>query len=154
MKISPLRDHMSFIDEIAELHHSEWAHLSPGLTLEARKTALRNSAIREGMPTIYLAYEGDEFIGSAALIDHDMDTHPELSPWLAAVFVKERWRGQGIATLLVKHCETKASRASIEKLYLFTEFASQLYAKLGWESVERCKYKGVEVDVMCKTLAS
>ncbi len=154
MKIAPLSDHMTFVDEIAQLHQAEWAHLSSLPTVDARKTALQNAAGREGVPSIYIAYKNHEFVGSAALIEHDLDTHLELSPWLAAVFVKEKWRGRGVATLLVDHCEAEAKSIGVKTLYLSTELATQLYAKLGWKVIERCQYKGAELDVMCKNLSS
>ena len=145
---------MAFVDEIAQLHQAEWSHLSSLPTVDARKTALTNAAGREGVPSIYIAYKNNELIGSAALIEHDLDTHPELTPWLAAVFVKEKWRGSGVATLLVDRCEMEAKRIGVKTLYLSTEFATKLYAKLGWEIIERCQYKGAELDVMCKNLSS
>jgi len=154
MKIAPLSNHMAFVDEIAQLHQTEWAHLSSLLTVEARKTALKNAAGSEGIPSIYIAYKNNEFVGSAALIEHDLDTHLELGPWLAAVFVKEKWRGHGVATLLIGHCENEAKRIGVKTLYLSTQFATQLYASLGWKTIERCQYMGVELDIMCKTLSS
>ena len=154
MEIAPLADHMEFVDEMAQLHQAEWAHLSSILTVKDRKNALENAAGREGIPSIYIAYENNEFIGSVALIEHDLDTHLELSPWLAAVFVKERWRGQGIATLLVSFCEVQAKQIGVKKLYLSTELATQLYSKLGWEVIERCEYRAIELDIMFKKIAS
>ena len=70
------------------------------------------------------------------------------------VFVKEKWRGSGVATLLVDRCEVEAKRISVKTLYLSTEFATKLYAKLGWEIIKRCQYRGAELDVMCKNLSS
>ena len=154
MNIAPLSRHMTFVDEIACLHQAEWAHLSSLLTAEARKNALKNAAGTEGIPSIYVAYKVNEFIGSAALIEHDLDTHCELGPWLAAVFVKEKWRGNGVASSLIGHCENEAKRMGVKTLYLSTQFATQLYVGLGWGTIERCQYKGVELDVMCKTLSS
>lgn len=154
MKISPLVEHMNFLGEIAKLHHAEWGHLNPSNKLENRIASLEKLARREGIPVIYIAHADNKFIGSAALVEQDMPTlHPELSPWLAAVFVKEQWRGQGIATRLVKHCEAQAIAAGIEKLFLFTESASELYKALGWQEFESCTYKGAQVQVMYKELA-
>lgn len=154
MNIAPLSDHMSFVDEIAQVHQAEWAHLDRGLTLESRKAALKSAAGREGIPSVYVAIDSDEFIGSAALVDQDLDTHLELSPWLSAVFVKEEFRTRGIATLLVERCEAEAKKIGIHKLYLSTESASGLYEKLGWQTIESCIYKGAKVHVMYKDFAS
>ncbi len=154
MKIAPLRNHMDLINEIAALHQAEWAHFDPDFTVETRTAALTQIAAHAGIPSIYVATEKSALCGTAALVEHDMDDHPELSPWLSAVFVKEAWRGRGIAKALVRHCEQKAHHAGAEKLYLFTEFAAKLYATLGWKTLERCYYKGTEVEVMFKELGA
>ncbi len=154
MEIIPLADKKEFIMELAELHHTEWKHLSPSLTLEARAQAIADAAGREGIPSIFIATSGCQVIGSAALVQNDMDTKPDLSPWLAAVYVKERFRHQGIATELIARCEDEAARVNVDTWYLYTEFSAKLYEKLGWNHMERCEYKGVTVNVMYKQIAS
>lgn len=139
---------------MAELHHSEWKHLNPSLTLEGRIEAISKAAGQEGIPSIFVAVSGSQLIGSAALVQNDMDTKPDLSPWMAAVYVIESFRHHGIATELVARCEAEAVRSNADIWYLYTEFASKLYKKLGWCHLERCEYKGVTVDVMCKQIGS
>ena len=154
MEIVPLADKKDFIAELAELHHSEWKHLNPSLTLEGRTEAISKAAGREGIPSIFVAVSGGQLVGSAALVQNDMDTKPDLSPWLAAVYVKESFRHHGIATELVARCEAEAAHSKADTLYLYTEFASKFYEKLGWRHLERCEDKGVTVDVMCKQIGS
>ncbi len=154
MKILPLADRRELIAELATLHHAEWKHLNPSLTLTERTESIAEAAGKEGIPSIFIATLGNQLVGSAALVENDMDTRPELSPWLAAVYVKERFRHQGIATELIARCEEEAIRSKANTWYLYTEFASSLYEKLGWCHMERCEYKGVTVDVMCKRIAS
>jgi N-acetylglutamate synthase-like GNAT family acetyltransferase len=153
VQIVPLADKKEFISELSELHHAAWRHLNPSLTLQKRAEAIAQSARQEGIPSIFIATSGGQLIGSAALIHQDMDTKPDLFPWLAAVYVKEGFRHQGIATELIARCENEAVRSKANTLYLYTEFASKLYEKLGWRHMERCKYKGVVVNVMCKHIA-
>lgn len=154
MKIVPLADKKEFIAELAELHHAEWKHLNPSLTLEGRAEAIAKAAGREGIPSIFIAMSGSQLVGSAALVQNDMDTKLDLSPWLAAVYVKEAFRHKGIATELIARCEAEAAHSNANAWYLYTEFASKLYEKLGWNRMERCEYKGVTVNVMCKQLHS
>ncbi|WP_085919623.1 GNAT family N-acetyltransferase [Halomonas sp. CSM-2] len=154
MEIVPLADKREFIAELAELHHAEWKHLNPSLTLQGRAEAISDAAGREGIPSIFIAMSGRQLVGSAALVQNDMDTKPDLSPWLSAVYVKEGFRHQGIATELIARCEAEAARSNANVWYLCTEFASKLYEKLSWNHMERCEYKGVTVDVMYKQIAS
>ena len=154
MEIVPLADKKEFIAELAELHHLEWMHLNPSLTLEGRAEKIAEAAEREGIPSVFIAVSGSQLVGSAAIVQNDMDTMPDLSPWLAAVYVKEAFRHQGIATELIARCEVEAARSNANAWYLYTEFASKLYEKLGWCHLERCEYKGLTVDVMYKQIAS
>lgn len=124
MEIVPLADKKEFIAELAELHHSEWKHLNPSLTLEGRTEAISKAAGRKGIPSIFVAVSGSQLVGSAALVQNDMDTKPDLSPWLAAVYVKESFRHHGIATELIARCEDEAVRSNADTWYLYTEFAS------------------------------
>lgn len=153
MDIIPLVDRKEFIPELAALHHAEWGHFTPSPTLEARTEAIGRAAGREGIPSVFIATVDDQLLGSAALVQHDMDDRPDLSPWLAAVYVKTAFRGRGIASRLVARCELEAERAGAGTWYLCTQFASTLYEKLGWQPMERREYKGVMLDVMCKQLA-
>ena len=154
MEIVSLADRKEFISELARLHHAEWKHLNPSLTLEGRAKAIADAAGQEGIPSIFIAVSGSQLVGSAALVRNDMDTKPELSPWLAAVYVKERFRHQGVATSLIARCEDEAVRSNASTWYLYTEFASKLYEKLGWHHMERSEYQGVTVNVMYKKIAS
>ncbi|MEP1895873.1 MAG: GNAT family N-acetyltransferase [Alloalcanivorax venustensis] len=154
MEIVPLADKKEFIAELAQLHHAEWKHLNPWLTLEGRAEAIAEAAGREGIPSIFIAVSGNQLVGSVALVRNDMDTKPDLTPWLAAIYVKDGFRHQGVATELIARCETEAARSNADTWYLYTESASRLYEKLGWRHLERCEYKGVTVDVMRKQITS
>lgn len=154
MEILPLAYRKKFIAELAKLHHAEWRHLNPSLTLDGRAEAIAQAAQEEGVPSIFVAVLGSQLVGSAALVESDMDTKRELSPWLASVYVKKRFRHQGVATTLIARCEDEARRSNVGVWYLYTESASRLYEKLGWRHLERCEYKGVMVDIMYKQIAS
>lgn len=152
MNIIPLGETMEFIEELAALHHSEWGHLNPSLTLEKRIEKLASLTGGRSIPSIFIATSGNELIGSAALVLEDMQSRPDLSPWLAAVYVKEKFRNQGVASALIARCEYEAKRSKIDTLYLYTEFASKLYESLGWRSLESCIYRDVSVKIMYKEI--
>ena len=152
MKIEYLADRPELIPELAELHFSEWSYLNPGESLEGKAGYLRSNCGRNGVPTFVVAVDGTRLIGSASLIAQDMDNRPDLTPWLADVFVKPGYRGQGVATSLIQRIEAEAKSAGIEKLYLYTPDAAGLYLRLGWRTAEACKYKDVDVMIMTKRL--
>jgi GNAT superfamily N-acetyltransferase len=70
----------------------------------------------------------------------DLVSRPDLTPWLASVFVDPPYRGRGYAARLVRRVEEAARAANTGILWLYTEDAEGLYAKLGWKTV------GAELD--------
>ncbi len=106
------------------------------------------------VPFIVVAIKNNQLIGSAALVNEDMKTRKDLSPWLASVFVKPEFRQAGIGTSLVRNIEGEATSRGIRKLFLFTEHACDLYSKLGWYDLEECEYQGVNVAIMFKEFAT
>ena len=154
MKIDFLGNHQNLLPELAKLHFSEWKHLSPDKTLDDRILKLRQMAQSSDVPFVVVAIDNNQLIGSAALVNEDMKTRKDLSPWLASVFVKPGFRKNGIGTELVRHIEDEAKRLGIKKLFLFTEHARNLYSKLGWYDLEECEYEGVNVAIMSKQIAT
>ncbi len=154
MKIDFLGNHQNLLPELAKLHFSEWKHLSSNKTLDDRILKLREMAQASDVPFVVVAIDNNQLIGSAALVNEDMKTRKDLSPWLASVFVKPEFRKNGIGTKLVRHIEDEATRLGIKKLFLFTEHARNLYSKLGWYDLEECEYEGVNVAIMSKQIAT
>ena len=153
MQIGYLADHAAFVPTLARWHHAQWSYLSPGDSVERRIAGLRKQSGRRQIPTTFVAYDttkaGDKvLIGSASLIAQDMDTRPELSPWLASVYVAAEHRRQGIGSSLVRRVVEEAAALGVERLYLFTPDQEQFYAGLGWTTVERCTYRGYPQVVM------
>lgn len=154
MKIDFLGNYIDFVPELAELHFDEWNHLSPEMTLEDRIIKLKEIALSIDVPFMLVAVENNQLLGSAALVKEDMKTRKDLSPWLAAVFVKTKFRGKGIGTKLITSVELEAKKRRKTELFLYTEHASKLYSNLGWQDIEKCKYQGVDVTIMNKRLCS
>ena len=83
-----LSDQIHHVKELATLHQTEWGHLSPGVDVATRMNRLIQAPGRSAIPIVFIAVNGPVLIGSAALVSNDMKDRPELSPWLAAVYVK------------------------------------------------------------------
>jgi GNAT superfamily N-acetyltransferase len=154
MQIDYLAQHPEFIPELARWHHQEWAHLRPGDSIEARISRLRAACGRAEIPTVVVAFTDATLLGSAKLVLHDMDTHMDLSPWLAGVFVSPEHRSQGIGTALVQRAVSEARSLGVQRLHLYTPGAEQFYLRLGWSPVERLTYRGAEVVVMSYSYAT
>ena len=152
MNIEYLEDRPECIAELADLHFAEWSYLNPGETLEGKAEYLKSNCGRNGVPSFVIAVEGTVLMGSASLIAHDMDDRPDLTPWLADVYVKSKFRRQGVATALIRRIEAEAKSAGIARLFLYTPDAAELYRHLGWTIFEKCRYHGVDVVIMTKVI--
>lgn len=150
MHIDYLADHPHLIPELAVLHFAQWGHYRPAQSLEERTRKLEAACGRGGVPSVVVALEGGALCGSAMLIANDMDTRPDLTPWLAGVYVVEACRGKGVASALVARIEDEAALVGVERLYLYTPDAMDLYAGLGWIAEERCEYLSQAVTIMSK----
>ncbi|WP_104204528.1 GNAT family N-acetyltransferase [Billgrantia saliphila] len=149
VRLSPDSDH---VPTVASWTYAEWGHLNPGYTAASWCEAFRRECGDGGVPSIFVAMEGDQPVGTAALMARDMDSRPELTPWLASVFVLPEWRGQGIASRLIRRVEAEAAGCGVDLFYLFTPDQQALYRRLGWQDHEDVDYRGEAVTIMTRRL--
>lgn len=148
MDILDLKEEPEHIPLLAAWHHHEWASLNPGQSLQHRIDKMQCYLGDALIPGTFIAKENDQLIGSAAIVEHDMDNKPELSPWLASVFVDPRYRRKGVGTSLILHVMNKAKEAGIKTLYLFTPNEEAFYEKLGWSTINNELYLDQTVTIM------
>ncbi len=153
--ILPLAECRFVIPTLAAWHHRQWADLNPGDTVEARARRLGDQGRgTEPMPVTWVALSGGAPAGSASLVANDMETRPDLSPWLATVFVEPGQRGRGIGAALVDRVGGEALRLGFRELYLFTPDRAGWYARLGWTEMETVLYRGTRVTLMKRPLGN
>ena len=152
MQLAYLADHEYLISELACLHFAEWSYLRPEETLEGR-TARLQSCCKKGLPTVVIGLLGNDLCGSAMLVPHDLESCPELTPWLAGVFVKPQYRRKGFASVLVARIAQEARALRFPHLYLYTPGSTRLYEQLGWSVLRHASQQGTSVVVMSKALA-
>jgi GNAT superfamily N-acetyltransferase len=158
--IDYLADRPEFVEELAWLSWKEWQEI-----YQKREQTLEDSlknyrermntdrlpltlvALRDGPPSPGYGAAG-KLVGMVSLKFHDMDTRPDLDPWLGGLLVLPEWRNRGVGTMLMHRATEEARRLNVPRLYLWTHSAEQLYDKLGWEVVERTNYFGKEAVVM------
>ena len=137
------------IPTLAAWHHAAWSHLNPGDSIESRIERMRQRYLgAEPLPAMFVWVEGDAVLGSAALVACDMDTRPELTPWLASVYVSDAHRRRGIGAALVRTVTAKARELGFPELFLFTPDKEDFYAGLGWRIFAKELYRGDHVTVM------
>lgn len=151
--IDHLGDHPGAIPQLAQWHHEEWSTLNPSGTVRQRIKALSRHLPRGRIPATYVAVLDGAVVGSASLIERDMASYIEFSPWLAGVYVAPAYRRRGIGSALVRRVAGEAAGFGVSTLYLFTPDREDFYRRLGWEVLERTTYRRHRVAVMVLGLA-
>ena len=152
-----------FVDELGRLSWEEWQEIyrqrqqtledsvknyRERMNIDRLPLTLVAVRARHGQSLTGLAINCRELVGMVSLKFHDMDTRPDLDPWLGGLFVLPEWRNRGVGTMLMHRATEEARRLNVSRLYLWTHSAERLYQKLGWQVVERTDYFGKEAVVM------
>lgn len=148
MYIINLREAPQHIPTIARWHFDEWGYLNPNKTLEYRIERMQRYLSDAPIPSMLIAVENDQVLGTAALVEADMDSHPELTPWLASVYIREDQRGRGLGKKLVKALMDFAGQQGLPRLYLFTPDQAPFYTNLGWQLLAEETYRDTSVTLM------
>lgn len=151
--IEYLADRPEHLPALAEWLHAQWGSLTPGSTLETRAEKMRGQLQRAAVPCAFVALDGDRPAGTASLVAHDMESHPEWTPWLASVYVHRDFRRRGIGSALAERVAEEARALGVAELYLFTPDQQRLYERLGWRRLRQEPYRGWDVTVMLRDLA-
>ena len=88
----------------------------------------------------FVLFDGDRPVGTAGLMRSDLESRPDLTPWLGGLYVEPAFRGRGYATALVRQVEDFARAVAVPVLWLYTLNAKRIYRRLGW------LYAGVEQE--------
>lgn len=148
MKIINLRAAPEHIPTIAHWHQAQWGYLNPAGSVEQRIEKMQRYLTGVAIPSMYICVEDDKVLGTAALVESDMDSHPELSPWLASVYVHADYRNRGIGARLVNKVVAVAKALGYSPLYLFTPDQTRFYQGLGWQFIALESYRGGEATLM------
>jgi N-acetylglutamate synthase-like GNAT family acetyltransferase len=102
----------------------------------------------DSIPQTFIAFVDDKPVGCASVLESDMDTKPDLYPWLASVFVLPEFRHRGIGRKLVHQVMQHTKEAGSKNMYLYTPDRAHFYKNMGWKSMEEVKYHGENVTIM------
>ncbi len=153
MRIVDLADQPWHIPRLSRWHHREWTHLYPQEDVADFARELGACLGDQLVPSTFIALDG-ALLGSASLLAADMLTHPELSPWVASVYVRRAARDSGVGSALIRHIMQLAARERLGTLYLFTPDRVEFYRRLDWVELSRESYQGVPVTLMQVGLAT
>ena len=89
---------------------------------------------RNFLPQWYLLEKEEETIGCVGLVTNDFISRGDLYPWISALYIDKKHRGNAYATLLINRAKDDSRKAGFEYLYLSTEHIGY-YEKYGWRYI-------------------
>jgi GNAT superfamily N-acetyltransferase len=135
--ISDLRQRPEFFDIVADrIWRASWKEI--GYPLDYITGRLTENLNAEPLPIALVAHDGARFLGTASVIVSDLDERPQLTPWIAAVWVEPQARSRGVGGALVERATHDCFALGVNRAYLCARPAlSGFYEPLGWIPVER-----------------
>lgn len=152
IEIAYLADHPEHLHAVASWVYQQWGRYRPDNSVEQTEERYRERLQKDAIPLVMIALEDRKPVGTASLTARDLPSRPDLTPWLAAVFVPAGQRSRGIGSLLVDAVEAAARGLGVETLYLFTPDKEHFYARMGWRTLECTEFRAETVVVMSKRL--
>jgi len=132
-EVLTIADRPDLAPVIAEWLWTEWWHRD--CTLEQTREAISASVATPGLPKFFVFLVSGVPVGTSSLVTADLDERPDLTPWLANVFVIPEVRRRGHVIPLIRTVEDVCRSAAIGTLWLHTERAAHIYARAGWQRV-------------------
>lgn len=152
IEVVHIADRADLAPVVARWMWQEWTRRD-GHSLAGTTAWIAAHDARVGVNQCFVVLEDGVPAGAATLEAEDLDARPDLTPWLANVFVAPSHRGRGHAVRLVRRIEAAARESGVARLYLHTAAATGLYAGLGWSAIGGATHHGHEVTIMARDLS-
>jgi GNAT superfamily N-acetyltransferase len=135
--ISDLRQRPEFFDSVADRIWRTWWQ-PQGTPFEYIRGRLQQNMTAAPIPLALVAHDREIFLGTASVIASDLPERPQLTPWLAAVWVEQSARRCGVGGALVSRALRACRALGFERTYLCARpDMTGFYEKLGWKIIER-----------------
>ena len=152
MEIRFLADCPHVIPTVADWLFNQFGYLEPATTIELVERQLNQRLNTTGCPVTLLSFEGEDLGGTASLIESDLDSRPDLSPWLADVYVHPSSRKHGHGVHLAQGIAECAKRSGFTKIYLYTADQQSFFGRLGWVKLQDWQHHGTIITIMEREL--
>ena len=127
-----------FFDKICDWYYN-WLGIKNNESIEEIKCTFEHSLCKNKLPQTFVALIDGEPAGMYQLsMSDNLNSRPDLYPWLINVYVDEKFRGRNVARELMNTVKENAKELGLTELYLYTKHIG-LYEKFGWKFIEEVK---------------
>lgn len=135
IKIENLLLYPQHLEMVANWVYQEFGADKPDRTLNYVINRFKNRNL-DKIPLSLIALIDNECVGIISIFENDLETRPELTPWLAGLYVNPNYRCKGIADKLINGVLEICKNMNYTTVFLRTERTSDYYKKHGWTFVE------------------
>ncbi len=131
MKIISVREDPSYKTKAIAYFQDSWKSVLPIIYEDCISHSTES---RNPLPQWYLLEKEGQIIGCAGLIANDFISRGDLYPWVCAVYIDEKHRGNAYGALLLEKAKSDTKKAGFKYLYLCTEHIGY-YEKYGFQYI-------------------
>ena len=146
-----------YIEEIAKIFFHEWPDTYHTLGLHDLQDVIqemkdKHACNHDQLPILMIALDNtnQSLVATAGLEICDVplgNPYNNTTPWLACIYTKPEYRGQGIAKCMVNKMLELAKQLNYTHVWLWTENATGLYEKLGFHLVEKIQHTRMAMNI-------
>lgn len=147
MKIIKINNENRYLNEIVNIYYDWWAK-----DKNIKYNDLYNSYLNKNtLPIIYALIINDTLIGMYELNEKDFIQNKEYTPYLANVYILEKYRGLGYSKCLIEHAIKKTKKMGYNKLYLHSKHENY-YEKFGFKFKEKVNTEYGEKNIYVRKI--
>lgn len=131
MRIISVRENPEYKQKAINYLQNSWPEISPIIYEDCISNCLNAEQV---LPQWYLLEMDSEIIGCAGLITNDFISRMDLYPWICAIFIEEKLRGNNYGSLLIEQAKKDTKKFGFKYLNLCTDHVGY-YEKHGFEYI-------------------
>lgn len=131
MRIISVRENPEYKDTVIKYLQTAWDSVIPIIYEDSVTHSLTAS---NPLPQWYLLEKDSEIIGCAGLVTNDFISRMDLYPWICAVYIDEKHRGNAYSSLLLEKAKEDSLKSGFSKVYLCTDLIG-FYEKYGFSYI-------------------
>lgn len=109
-----------------------WWGKTQNYSFEKVKCFMKYSMQKDRLPQTYGLFIDDNIIGIYQFLYEDLSVRPDIYPWLANVYIDEKYRKKGYGRKLLENVRRTAKESiKFDEIFLYTTHIG-LYEKFGW----------------------